>query len=268
MSHEQKDNSRGVLMQDSDATRLPDVPDGPVAAVTEPQEPDSTAESGSSSTSNGQTAERDPAGDGASTTDQGGTRPPPDDVAAPEPPRSPAEAFADLAAQIAHARRDIAQVADFARGTGAQLQRAHDDVFLQGADAALRGLMRIDELIFKQTRERTTSSMHPETAALATMIGQAIEGELRSADVQPIEPEPGDDLDLSRMIAIANKAVPLLRGRRAGTVADVVSRGYLYATPQREQILKKAEVVIWRARDEVPFDSTEDVVQTQEDSDE
>lgn len=255
-------------MQDSDTTRLPEVPDDLEATPPEPREPDPTVESGSSSTSNGQLDESDPSGDRESSTEEGDTRPPTQHGAATGPARSPAEAFADLAAQIAHARRDIAQVADYARGTGAQLQRAYDDVFLQGADAALRGLMRIDELIFKQTRERTTESMHPETAALVTMIGQAIEGELRSVEVQPIEPEPGDDLDLSRMIAIANKPAPVLRGRRAGTVADVISRGYLYTTPHREQVLKKAEVVIWRARDEVPFDGTEDAAQKQEGSDE
>lgn len=176
---------------------------------------------------------------------------------AQEPARSPAEAFSELAAQIAHARRDIAQVADFARGTGMQLQRAYDDVFLQGADAALRGLLRIDELIFKQSREGTTSWMHYDTAALVTMLGQAVEGELRSVDVQVIEPQLGDALDLGRMVAIANRPAPLLRGRRAGSIAEVISRGYVHVTPQREQILKKAEVVIWRTRDDVAFDDTE-----------
>jgi molecular chaperone GrpE (heat shock protein) len=188
--------------------------------------------------------------------------------ASSEPARSPAEAFAELAAQIAQARRDIAQVADYARGTGAQLQRAYSDVFLQGADAAVRGLIRIDELLFKQTRENATSHFHPETAALATMLGQALEGELRAIDVQVLEPQPGDELDLARMVAIANRPTPLLRGRRAGTIAEIISRGYLFASPDREQILKKAEVVIWRHRDDVAFDAIDKTETTRGDSDE
>jgi len=129
-------------------------------------------------------------------------------------------------------------------------------VFLQGADAAVRGLIRIDELLFKQTRESASSRMHPETAALATMLGKALDGELQALEVQVLEPQPGDELDLARMVAIANRPAPLLRGRRAGTIAEVISRGYVFVTPEREQILKKAEVVIWRQRDEVGFDGS------------
>jgi len=174
----------------------------------------------------------------------------------PEPTRSPAEAFAELASQISQARRDIAQVADYARGAGAQLRRAYDDVFLEGADAAVRGLIRIDELLFKQTRESASYSIDPEVAALAAMLGQALEGELRSLEVHVLEPQPGDDVDLGRMVAIANRPAPLLRGRRVGTVAEVVSRGYVFMTPHRVKTLKKAEVVIWRARNDIDFGET------------
>lgn len=255
-------------MQDSDITRPSDTSDETGQESPGLQEHEPATEGEAEPALDAHSSPTDVSNGGSSNRQGDDSTRPASDGANPEPARSPAEAFADLAAQIAHARRDIAQVADFARGTGAQLQRAYDDVFLQGADAALRGLMRIDELIFKQTRDRTTSSMHPETAALVTMIGQAIEGELQSVEVEIIEPQPGDDLDLSRMIAIANKPAPILRGRRAGTIADVISRGYRYTTSHREQILKKAEVVIWRARDDVSFDGTEDVLQTQEGSDE
>lgn len=185
-----------------------------------------------------------------------------------EPARSPAEAFAELTAQITQARHDIAQVADYARGTGAQLQRAFDDVFLQGADAAIRGLIRIDELLFKQTRSSGESSTPPEVLALAAMLGQAIEGELRSVDVTVLEPQPGDEFDLSRMVAIANRPAPLLRARRAGSIADVISRGYTFVAKDREHILKKAEVVIWRARDEEAFDGATDTPTAQGEHDE
>ena len=255
-------------MQDSDITRPSDTSDETEQGAPTPPEQEQAAESGAEPTLDAHSSSTDVSNGGSSTPQADDATRPTSDGANPEPARSPAEAFADLAAQIAHARRDIAQVADYARGTGAQLQRAYDDVFLQGADAALRGLMRIDELIFKQTRDRTVASMHSETAALIAMLGKAIEGELRSAEVAIIEPQPGDDLDLSRMVAIANRPAPLLRQRRAGTVADIISRGYVYVTQHREQILKKAEVVIWRARDEVPFDSTEDTATTEGDSDE
>lgn len=174
-----------------------------------------------------------------------------------EPARSPAEAFAELAAQISHARRDIAQVADYARGTGAQLQRALEDAFLDGADAALRGLIRIDELLFKQTRGSADDAMDGPSAALAAMLAQAVEGELRSLDIHVLEPEPGDEMDLARMVAIANRPAPPLRARRAGTVADVITRGYAFVTGDSGKVLKKAEVVIWRHRDDVAFDGSE-----------
>lgn len=184
---------------------------------------------------------------------------PPAEAEPSEPARSPAEAFAQLATEISLARRDIAQVADFARSSGALFQRDYADVFLQGADAAIRGLIRIDELLFKQTRESTSSSMHSQTLALASMLGQAIEGELQSLDVRLLEPQPGDSLDLSRMVAVANRPAPVLRGRKVGTIAEVISRGYIFVTPERQKILKKAEVVIWRAREEIAFDGTDDV---------
>jgi hypothetical protein len=216
--------------------------------ITEPREPDGSV----SAIQDGESDSAIGAGDAEDAVERS------TDIAVPEPARSPAEAFAELAAQISHARRDIAQVADYARGTGAQLQRAYDDMFLEGADAAIRGLIRIDELLFKQTRETNATSMCSETVALATMLGQALEGELRSLEVHVLEPQPGDELDLARMVAIANRPAPLLRGRRVGTIAEIISRGYVFVTPQREKVLKKAEVVIWRARDEVAFEAAAD----------
>lgn len=196
---------------------------------------------------------------GAASGPSQDTSAPTDAAPAPpqEPARSPAEAFAELAAQIGQARRDIAQVADYARGTGAQLQRAVDGAFLDGADAALRGLIRIDELLFKQTRGGAGEAMDAPTAALAAMLAQAVEGELRALDVSILEPHPGDDIDLASMVAIANRPAPLLRMRRADTVAEVITRGYAFATEHGHKILKKAEVVVWRHRDDIAFDGSE-----------
>jgi hypothetical protein len=151
----------------------------------------------------------------------------------------------------------VAQVADYVRGTGARLQRAADDVFLEGADAAVRGLLRIDDLLFKQTREWAESRDDDRALRLAVLLRQAIDGELRSLDIQILEPVPGDALALTRMVTISNLPAPLLRPRRAGTIAEVISRGYIYSTATTERILKKAEVVIWRARGEDPIDPLE-----------
>jgi hypothetical protein len=171
------------------------------------------------------------------------------------PARSPAEAFTELAAEIAQTRREVAQVADFVRGAGSTLHRTADELFLEGADAAIRGLLRIDDLLFKQTRQSNGSQKDAPGAELAALLRQALDGELRSLDIQILEPAPGDDLDLSRMVTIANVPIPLLRCRRAGTVAEVISRGYVYSTASVERILKKAEVVIWRARSDVPIEA-------------
>jgi hypothetical protein len=159
--------------------------------------------------------------------------------------RSPAEAFAELTSMIASARRDVAQVADYVRGSAMRLQRDSDESFRDGADAAIRALIRIHELIFKSAEagERTKTGTPAGTVGL---LGDAVEGELRALSVTIIMPEIDVAPDLRSVVAIAHSPLSRLRARRDGAVAKVITPGYILELPSGPRTLKKAEVVIYR----------------------
>jgi len=166
----------------------------------------------------------------------------------PPPTRSPAEAFAELSGLIEATRRDVAQVADYVRGSATRIQRTADEIRLEGADAALRAVIRLHELLYKHARDADASE--DKHRGLLDLLRDAAEGELRSLAVSIVEPELGEAPDLHAVVTIANRPVPRLRPGRVGTVAEVVSPGYVLRTESIVRVLKKAEVVIWRARKE------------------
>jgi hypothetical protein len=172
------------------------------------------------------------------------------DTAGRSAPRSPAEAFVDLAQQIELARREVAHVFGFVRDVGSQLSqltRSADEIQLAGADAAIRGIIRIDELVFRHLREwrATTPSVHE--LSLATVLDAALDGEFRTLGIERFEPTPGETPDLSRTVTIANQPTPVLKPWLRGRIAAVTARGYILTTGDITRIFKKAEVVIYRS---------------------
>jgi hypothetical protein len=204
---------------------------------------------------------------------------PAEEQPSPSPVRSPAEAFAELSTLIEATRRDTAQIAEYVRGSATRLQRTNDAVFLEGADAALRAIIRLDGLLFKAQRdastaatstpkrrrvtgifgrlffrsERKTSAAHDaERLGFVALLRDAVHGELRSLEITVLEPTVGEEPDLRTVVTIANRPTARLRPWREGSVAEVVTPGYVLRTDSTERVLAKAEVVIWRARKEPP----------------
>jgi hypothetical protein len=173
-------------------------------------------------------------------------------------PRSPAEVFAELAQQVEHLRRELALVSDFVRGSHSHLARSTDELLFEGAEAAIRGLIRVDELLYRHVRETGRSARTDEFRALASLLDGAIDGELRSLGVTRSEPQVGEEPDLSRTVTIANRPTPIGRPWLRGRIAAVTSRGYILTTGDRTRLLKKSEVVIHRSRTEPAIELTEE----------
>jgi len=171
-------------------------------------------------------------------------------------PRSPAEAFADLADGVGRLQREVGMIADYVRGTGASLRRSADNWRFEGAEAAVGGLIRIHDLLYRQTRGLRETKRTIATIRLARILLDAVEGELASVDVVVIEPREDDPVDLKLMVTIGNEPVPLLTLWKRG-VANVVSCAYVYRSSLGDRILKKSEVVVWRGRRDIALDVTD-----------
>lgn len=168
-------------------------------------------------------------------------------------PRSPAEAFADLADGVGRLQREVGMVADYVRGTGASLQRSADHWRFEGAEAAVGGLIRIHDLLYRQNRDIREDKAGAPTVRLAKLLVDAVEGELASVDVLVFEPREDEDVDLKLMVTVSNESAPLLMPWKRG-VASVLSCAYIYRSSLGDRILKKSEVVVWRGRRDIALD--------------
>jgi molecular chaperone GrpE (heat shock protein) len=194
--------------------------------------------------------------DDESTQRNDATTSPAPEPAAQEPqaaPRSPAEAFADLADGVGRVQREVGMIADFVRGTGARLQRSADELRFAGSEAAVSGLIRIHDLVYRQKRDLHENSETKNAIRITKMLLDAVEGELASVDVFVIEPSVDDDVDLKLMLTVSNELAPTLKPWKRG-IANVVSCAYIHRSSVGDRILKKSEVVVWRGRSDIALD--------------
>lgn len=170
-------------------------------------------------------------------------------------PRSPAEAFADLADGVGRLQREVGMIGDFVRGTGAQFQRSADELRFAGSEAAVSGLIRIHDLLYRQKRDLRDDVETAVAIRTTKILLDAVEGELAAVDVRVIEPNVDDDVDLRLMLTVGNRPTPAIRSSKRG-VAIVLSCAYVNRSSVGDRILKKSEVVVWRGRRDIAIDIT------------
>ena len=146
------------------------------------------------------------------------------DVAQTSAPRSPVEAFAELARAVHEVKDQVARVSEFVQGTGADLRRNAEQYRADGAEAGAAALITVHDFLFREARVVSHASVEHSLAARALEVLRA---ELDMLGYVIYSPAPGDPVDLKWVrIVAAEEASDYAGSSEALVVARVLGCAY------------------------------------------
>lgn len=168
--------------------------------------------------------------------------------------------LAELAAELAAVRQVLATLDEHAAVRDRAFDRLHEDLERlwsgerhQAVRPLLTDLQRLRDDLLRQAVALPADVTSAQVAALLESFAYDIEQTLARGGIEVLHPEVGSPFDPSRQRAA--EAVPAMRAELEGTVAAVLSDGYLDTTVDRA--LTSAIVRVYRHVQPIPDTSAQ-----------